>query len=71
MSIRQEKLKAKEVTVKATKAELEELDKLYVETYEALKKKCTIEESDDQWYQWGKICRWGSFLHTITNSRKE
>lgn len=71
LSIRQEKLKAKEVTVKATKAELEELDKLYVETYEALKKKCTIEESDDQWYQWGKICRWGSFLHTITNSRKE
>ena len=42
LSIRQEKLKAKEVTVKATKAELEELDKLYVETYEALKKKCTI-----------------------------
>ena len=71
LSIRQEKMKAKEVTVKATKAELEELDKLYVETYEALKKKCTIEESDDQWYQWGKICRWGSFLHTITNSRKE
>ena len=71
LSIRQEKLKAKEVTVKATKAELEELDKLYVETYEALKKKCTIEESDEQWYQWGKICRWGSFLHTITNSRKE
>lgn len=71
LSIRQEKMKAKEVTVKATKAELEELDKLYVETYEALKKKCTIEESDDQWYQWGKICRWGSFLHSITNSRKE
>ena len=71
LSIRQEKLKAKEVTVKATKAELEELDKLYVEIYEALKKKCTIEESDDQWYQWYKICRWGSFLHTITNSRKE
>ena len=71
LSIRQEKMKAKEITVKATKAELEELDKLYVETYEALKKKCTIEESDDQWYQWGKICRWGSFLHTITNSRKE
>lgn len=71
LSIRQEKLKAKEVTVKATKAELEELDKQYVQAYEALKKKCTIEESDDQWYQWGKICRWGSFLHTITNSRKE
>ena len=71
LSIRQEKMKAKEITVKATKAELEELDKLYVETYEALKKKCTIEESDDQWYQWGKVCRWGSFLHTITNSRKE
>lgn len=70
MSIRQEKLKAKEVTDKATKAELKELDKQYVQAYEALKKKCTIEESDDQWYQWGKIRRWGSFLNMVTGSRK-
>lgn len=70
LSIRQEKVKAKEVTVKATEAELEELDKQYVQAYEAQKKKCTIEESDDQWYMWGKIRRWGSFLNMVTESRK-
>lgn len=70
LAIRQEKLKAKEVAIKATKAELEELDKQYVQTYEALKKKCIIEETDDQWYMWGKIRRWGSFLNMVTESRK-
>lgn len=70
LAIRQEKVKAKEVAIKATKAELEELDKQYVQTYEALKKKCIIEETDDQWYMWGKIRRWGSFLNMVTESRK-
>lgn len=71
LAIRREKVNAKEVAVKATEAELAELDKQYVEAYEAMKKKCTIEESDDQWYQWGKIRRWGAFLVTIVESRKE
>lgn len=70
LAIRQEKVKAKEVAIKATKAELEELDKQYMQTYEALKKKCIIEETDDQWYMWGKIRRWGSFLNMVTESRK-
>lgn len=69
LAIRREKVKAKEVTVETMKAELAELDKQYVEAYEAMKKKCTIEESDDQWYQWGKIRRWGSFLMSIVDSR--
>lgn len=71
LAIRREKINAKEVAVKATKAELAELDKQYVEAYETMKKKCTIEENDDQWYQWGKIRRWGTFLMTIVDSRKE
>ena len=71
LAIRREKVNAKEVAVEATKAELAELDKQYVEAYETMKKKCTIEENDDQWYQWGKIRRWGSFLMTIVDSRKE
>lgn len=71
LAMRREKVKAKEVTVEATKAELAELDKQYVEAYEAMKKKCTIEENDDQWYKWGKIRRWGTFLMTIVDSRKE
>lgn len=68
--IKQEKVITKEVTDKATKAELEELDKQYVQAYEALKKKCIIEETDNQWYMWGKIRRWGSFLNMVTGSRK-
>lgn len=71
LAIRREKVNAKEVAMEATKAELAELDKQYVEAYETMKKKCTIEENDDQWYQWGKIRRWGSFLMTIVDSRKE
>lgn len=71
LAMRREKVNAKKVHVEAMKAELAELDKQYVEAYEAMKRKCTIEESDDQWYQWGKIRRWGSFLVTIVDSRKE
>ena len=69
LALQREKVNAKKVTVEATKAELAELDKQYVEAYEAMKKKCTIEESDDQWYKWGKIRRWSSFLMTIVDSR--
>lgn len=71
LAIRKEKVNAKAVEVKATRAELEELDKQYVETYESLKNKCTIEETDDQWYMWGKIRRWGQYLNIITQSRKQ
>lgn len=69
MAIRKEKVNAKEIELKASIAELEELDKQYVQSYEALKKKCTIEEEDDQWYKWGKIRRWGFYMHMITDSR--
>ena len=71
LAIRKEKVNAKAVEVKATRAELEKLDKQYVETYESLKNKCTIEETDDQWYMWGKIRRWGQYLNIITQSRKQ
>ena len=57
LALRREKMNTKQVEVKASRAELEELDKQYIKTYESLKKKCTIEESDDQWYMGGKICR--------------
>lgn len=69
LALRREKVNAKKVAVEASKAELAELDKQYVEVYEQLKKKCTLEEEDDQWYQWGKIRRWGSFLSTTVDSR--
>ncbi len=71
LALRKEKINAQEVEIKASKAELEELDKKYVETYEALKRKCTIDEEDDQWYKWGKIRRWGSYLQMITDSRNQ
>jgi hypothetical protein len=71
IAIRKEKVAAKKVALDATKAELEELDKQYVEAYENLKKKCTLEESEDQWYKWGKIRRWGNFLSMLVESRRD
>ncbi len=70
LALRKEKVGAKKVQLEASKAELEELDRQYVEAYEGLKAKCTIEENDDQWYKWGKIRRWGMFLNTVVESRK-
>ncbi|MBE6310512.1 MAG: TIR domain-containing protein [Bacteroidales bacterium] len=70
LAIRKEKVAAKKVALDATKAELEELDKQYVEAYENLKKKCTLDDSDDQWYKWGKIRRWGNFLSMLVESRR-
>ena len=58
-------------SISATKAEIEELDQEYVQAYDALKKKCTLEEDDDQWYQWGKIRRWGAYLVSMVESRNE
>ena len=69
--LRKEKVVVKEVELKASQAELEELDKQYLQAFEALKKKCTIDESDDQWYKWGKICKWSTFLCTIADSRQK
>ena len=71
LALRREKVNAKKVAVEASKAELTELDKQYVQTYESLKEKCTMEESDDQWYKWGKIRRWGMFLSMMVESRKQ
>ena len=71
LMLRKEKVAAKEVELKASQAQLEELDKQYLQAFESLKKKCTIEKSDDQWYKWGKICKWGTYLCTIAESRKQ
>lgn len=71
LAVRREKVKAKEVEVKASEAELDELDKQYIQVYESLKSKCTIEESDDQWYKWGKIRRWGNYLAMVVESRQK
>lgn len=70
LAIRREKVNAKEQVLEATKDQLAELDKQYVATYETLKEKCTLEEEDDQWYKWGKIRRWGTFLNMLKDSRE-
>lgn len=70
MYVRREKVNAKEQVLEATKDQLAELDKQYVATYETLKEKCTLEEEDDQWYKWGKIRRWGTFLNMLKDSRE-
>lgn len=71
LAIRKEKVKAKEIAVKASQAELEELDKKYIEVYNMLKEKCTIEQGDDQWYQWGNIRQWGNYLSMLVKSQQE
>ena len=70
LAIRREKVNAKEQILEATKDQLAELDKQYVATYETLKEKCALEEEDDQWYKWGKIRRWGTFLNMLNDSRE-
>ena len=71
LGLREEKIKAKQVEVQASKAQLKELDRQYVVAYQSLIKKCTIDSTDEQWYQWGKICRLGSFLSLVIENRKE
>lgn len=71
LGLRVEKVKAKKVEVQAYRAQLKELDRQYVVAYQSLIKKCTIDSTDEQWYQWGKICRLGSFLSLVIENRKE
>ena len=71
LGLREEKVKAKQVAVQASKAQLKELDRQYVVAYQSLIKKCTIDSTDEQWYQWGKICRIGSFLSLVIENRKD
>lgn len=71
LALQREKVEAKKVLLEANKAELEELNKQYVQTYENLKNKCTLDETDDQWYKWGKIRRWGTFLAMLVESRED
>ena len=71
LGLREEKIKAKQVEVQASKAQLKELDRQYVVAYQSLIKKCTIDSTDEQWYQWGKICRLGSFLSLVIENRKD
>ena len=70
LALREEKVKAKEFALQATKSELEEIDKQYVKVYEELKKKCTLEPEDDQWHKWGKITLWGNYLSMLVDSRQ-
>lgn len=71
LAIREEKVKAKKVTINALKDDLLEVDRQYVEVYEQLKERCTLEEEDDQWYKWGKIRRWGTYLAMLVESRQD
>ncbi len=70
IAMRQEKIKAKESIVKASEAELAELDKQYIEVYNTLKEKCHINADDEQSYKWGKIRRWGNYINMLVESRQ-
>lgn len=36
-----------------------------IQVYNRIKKNCTLNESDDQWLQWGKIRRWGAYISML------
>lgn len=67
---KKEKIEAMRTANKARIAELEEMDKEMVSAYNDLVAKCTIEETDDKWYKWGKVCKFASFIETMATSRK-
>ena len=71
LAARQANVQAKEALVDAKKAELRELDRKHIELYEELKAKDRLEEEDDQWYQWGKITHWATYMNTVVQSRQE
>ena len=68
---RQSNVQTKEALVEAKRAELRELDRQHIELYEQLKAKDKLEETDDQWYKWGKIRNWGKYMSLLVESRQD
>ena len=68
---RRMKVEQQRESIEASKAKIEEMEREFVAMYEDLKNNCTIEENDDQWYKWGKICRMGAFLNLLVDSEKQ
>ena len=82
----EEKLSRFENMVEQQEAELEDIERKLDEMqenwdkelaavenniYNEFKQNNTILESDNQWYQWGKIARWGYYLELKLNDKKE
>lgn len=68
---RRMKVEQQRESIEASKAKIDEMEREFVAMYEDLKNNCTIEENDDQWYKWGKICRMGAFLNLLVDSEKQ
>ncbi len=70
LAVRQQTVETKRELVAAKRAELEELDRKYLEAYDTLKNECLLNEEDGQWYKWGKIARWANMLGMVAESRR-
>lgn len=53
------------------KDELKNLDDQLAEIHKGMKESCSLTDEDDQWYRWGKIRRWGSFISMLEDTQEE
>ena len=53
------------------KDELKNLDDQLAEIHKGMKVSCSLTDEDDQWYRWGKIRRWGSFISMLEDTQEE
>lgn len=71
IALRKEKIEAKKQINRQKVAQLEELDKEYLKSFEELKANCALNEEDEKWYKWGKIVKFATFMESIAQSRKK
>lgn len=85
-ALTEEKLSRFESFLEQQEAELEDLEsklddmqndmdskfaQMENDIYNEFKQKNTILETDDQWYQWGKIAHWGNYLSLTVKNKRE
>lgn len=68
---RKSRIAAKQALVSAKEAELNEMEKENINLYNELKTQCTLKAEDGQWYKWGKIIKYASYLETMVKIRSE
>lgn len=66
-----ERIEEKRADVTLKQAELSEAEKKLAEAYDRALQKFTIQEQDDQWYQWGKMLRIATLANIALVKRTE
>lgn len=65
-----EKIEMMRAANDARKQKLAELDKELESVFIDLKNQCTLDESDDKWYKWGKIVKFAKYMDDMSQRRK-